>query len=55
MIKGRKENKFRAQIPANGIHRSYSKICDNVKSAAKAVDLKLIERGKEPVNILVRN
>jgi len=27
---------------------------DNIKDAAKWVDLRLIEQGKEPVNILVR-
>lgn len=37
-----------------GMVRSSRKICDTEREAAKAVDLYLIGKGKEPVNILVR-
>ena len=32
----------------------WKKYFDDLRDAAKAVDLKMIEKGKEPVNILVR-
>lgn len=43
--------KYRAHINKFG---GWVKFCDTERGAAKAVDLKLIEKGKEPVNILVR-
>lgn len=43
--------KYRAHINKFG---GWVKFCDSEIEAAKAVDLKLIEQGKEPVNILVR-
>ena len=32
----------------------WGKYFDDLRDAAKAVDIKMIEKGKEPVNILVR-
>lgn len=46
--------KYKASLPHKGVHRSWVKICEDIKEAARAVDLKLIERGESPVNILVR-
>ena len=43
--------KYRANINK---FDGWVKLCDTEKEAAKAVDLKLIEKGEEPVNILVR-
>ena len=40
--------KYRAQI------KNWCKMCLDEREAAKAVDLKMIEQGKHPVNILVR-
>lgn len=42
--------KWHVRIPTFGINKSF----DDEKKAAKFVDMKMIERGKEPVNILVR-
>jgi len=45
-----KEGKERWKVQMYGNGRYY----DTEREAARAVDLKLIEKGKEPVNILVR-
>lgn len=42
--------KWHVRIQTFGINKSF----DDEKKAAKFVDMKMIERGKEPVNILVR-
>jgi hypothetical protein len=42
--------KWHVSIPYFGINKSF----DDEKKAAKFVDMKMIERGKKPVNILVR-
>ena len=44
------EPMFCANIPK----LRWTKVCKNIRDAAKAVDLKMIEQGKEPINILVR-
>lgn len=42
--------RWQVRIPMFGINKNFV----NQKDAAKFVDLKMIERGKEPVNILIR-
>lgn len=43
--------KYRAHINR---FDGWVKFCDTEKDAAKAADFKLIEKGEEPVNILIR-
>lgn len=42
--------KWHVRISSFGINKSF----DDEKKAAKFVDMKMIERGKDPINILVR-
>lgn len=45
---------YQAHQPRSKGNRSWSKCFFNERDAARAVDLKRIERGQEPVNILKR-